>query len=256
MRLGSGIDQVHKNGNDVQPRLGVIWNPTGNGDLAVRGAYAVMINQTNTGYVGRPARNPPLAVPLNVAGNVTLENAFATAQASGLAPTTTNPDFQPGRMQTWNVNVEKELGATGVMIGYFGSYGDRLRIPVNINQFVNGVRPYPRLSTTSPISPGATLGNITEVQSAGLVALQGALDHGEPPDVEGPAGRARRTRCRSPPTPTRTTPPAPTATGRCRTATTWPTAKGRRTSTRGIASASTARTSCRSTATASWTAGR
>jgi len=173
VRLGSGITQVHKNGSDFQPRLGVIWNPTGKGDLAVRGAYAVMINQTNTGYIGGAASNPPLAVPLNVAGNVTMQNAQAIAQASGLAPNTTNPGFLPGRMQTWNVNVEKEVGATGFMIGYFGSYGDRLRIPVNINQFVNGVRPYPRLSASSPISPGATLGNITEVQSTGWSHYKG-----------------------------------------------------------------------------------
>jgi len=173
VRLGSGIDQIHKNGSDFQPRVGVIWTPSSKSDLAVRGAYAVMINQTNTGYVGGSASNPPLATPLNVAGNVTLENAFATAQASGLAPVSTSPNFLPGRMQTWNVNVEKEFGATGVMIGYFGSYGDRQRIPVNINQFVNGVRPYPRLSATSPISPGATLGNITEVQSVGWSHYKG-----------------------------------------------------------------------------------
>jgi hypothetical protein len=173
VRLGSGITQIHKNGSDFQPRLGVIWNPTGSSNLAVRGAYAVMINQTNTGYVSGAASNPPLAVPLNVAGNVTLENALATAQASGLAPSTTNPNFVPGRMQTWNVNVEKEFGATGLMIGYFGSHGDRLRIPVNINQFVNGVRPYPRLSASSPISPGGTLGNITEVQSTGWSNYKG-----------------------------------------------------------------------------------
>jgi len=173
VRLGSGINQIHKNGSDFQPRVGVIWSPTGKGDLAVRGAYAVMINQTNTGYVAGSASNPPLAVPLNVTGAVTLESAFATAQASGLAPSTTNPNFLPGRMQTWNVNVEKEFGATGVMIGYFGSYGDRQRIPVNINQPINGVRPYTRLSATSPISPGATLGNITEVQSVGWSHYKG-----------------------------------------------------------------------------------
>jgi hypothetical protein len=173
VQLGSGISQIHKNGSDFQPRLGVIWSPTGASDLAVRAAYAVMINQTNTGYVAGAAANPPLAVPLNVAGNVTLGNALATAQASGLAPNTTNPNFLPGRMQTWNVNVEKEFGATGVMIGYFGSYGDRQRIPININQFINGVRPYPRLSASSPISPGATLGNIVEYQSAGWSHYKG-----------------------------------------------------------------------------------
>ena len=173
VRLGAGISQVHKNGSDFQPRLGVIWNPYGDSKLAVRAAYAVMVNQTNTGYIGGSTSNPPLATPLNVAGAVRLDSAFATAQASGLAPTTTNPNFQPGRMQTWNVNVEREFGATGVMVGYFGSYGDRLRIPININQFVNGVRPYPTLSATSPILPGATLGNITEVESAGWSHYKG-----------------------------------------------------------------------------------
>ena len=173
VRLGAGIDQPHKNGSDLQPRLGVIWNPTGDSKLAVRGAYAVMINQTNTGYVAGAASNPPLAIPLQVSGAVRLDSALATAQASGLAPTTTNPNFVPGRMQTWNVNVEREFGGTGVMVGYFGSYGDRLRIPININQFVNGVRPYPKLSTTSPISPGAALGNITEVESAGWSHYKG-----------------------------------------------------------------------------------
>ena len=96
VRLGSGIDQPHKNGSDFQPRLGVIWNPTGDGKLAVRGAYAVMVNQTNTGYIGGSAANPPLAVPLNVAGAVRLDSALATAQASGLAPTTTNPELPAG----------------------------------------------------------------------------------------------------------------------------------------------------------------
>ena len=175
VRLGSGLDQPHRNGSDFQPRLGVIWNPRGDSKLAVRAAYAVMVNQTNTGYIGGSATNPPLAVPLNVSGAVRLDSALATAQASGLAPTTTNPDFQPGRMQTWNVNVEREFGATGVMIGYFGSHGDRLRVPVNINQFNLGTttRPYPVLSAASPILPGATLGNITEVESTGWSNYKG-----------------------------------------------------------------------------------
>jgi len=173
VQVGHGIDQVHKSANDVQPRLGVIWNPAGNVDLAIRAAYAVMTNQTNTGYVAAAGANPPLAVPLNVSGAVQMETAYTTAQAAGLAPSSTNPDFQPARMQTWNVNVEKELGAYGFMVGYFGSYGDRLRVPVNINQFVNGVRPYTALSASSPISPGAALGNITEVQSTGWSHYKG-----------------------------------------------------------------------------------
>src|SRR5207245_5995258 len=45
--------------------------------------------------------------------------------------------------------------------------------PINSNQFGNGVRPFPRLSASSPIQPGATLGNITEVQSTGWSRYKG-----------------------------------------------------------------------------------
>ena len=43
-----------------------------------------------------------------------------------------------------------------------------LRISRNINQPVNGVRPFPALSASSPIRPGATLGTITQVESTGF----------------------------------------------------------------------------------------
>jgi hypothetical protein len=79
-------------------------------------------------------------------------------------------------MQTWNVNVEREIGGTGVMVGYFGSHGDRQRIPINLNQFVTPggtVRPYVRLSASSSILPGATLGNITESTSLGWSNYKG-----------------------------------------------------------------------------------
>jgi hypothetical protein len=59
------------------------------------------------------------------------------------------------------------------MAGYFGSHGDRLRIPLNINQFVNGVRPFPALSSSSPINPGSAVGNITQTSSLGWSNYKG-----------------------------------------------------------------------------------
>jgi hypothetical protein len=93
-----------------------------------------------------------------------------------LNPSFTDPNFLPGRMQTWNVNVEREIAGTGVMVGYFGSHGDRQRIPINLNQFTTAggtVRPFVRLSATSPILPGGTLGNITEQTSLGWSDYKG-----------------------------------------------------------------------------------
>ena len=53
------------------------------------------------------------------------------------------------------------------MIGYFGSKGTHLRISRNLNQFRNGVRPFPTISATSAILPRSTVSNITQISSAG-----------------------------------------------------------------------------------------
>ena len=164
----------YQTGHNFQPRVGVVWDPTKEGHTVVRGAYAVMVDVPVANVVGQTSSNPPVATPLTFAGNIRLDNAQATAAAAGLAPFSVDPNFKSGRMQTWNVNVEQQIGpALGVMIGYFGSHGDRLRIPRNINQFVNGVRPYPTLSLTSPIRPGSALGNITESDSLGWSDYKG-----------------------------------------------------------------------------------
>jgi len=178
-----GFTQVTKNGSDFQPRVGIIWNPTGDGKTVVRGAYAVMVNQSNTGYFTGETGNPPIVTPLSAqasgtaASNIKLDNAINGAgAATSSAPAFTDPNFLPGRMQSWNVNVEREIGRMGVMVGYFGSHGDRQRIPINLNQFTTPggtTRPYPKLSATSPILPGAALGNITEATSLGWSNYKG-----------------------------------------------------------------------------------
>ena len=53
-------------------------------------------------------------------------------------------------------------------VGYLGSHGRDLRISRNINQPVNGVRPFAAVSASSPIQPGVPLGNITQVESSGF----------------------------------------------------------------------------------------
>lgn len=183
LQIGNGgFTQVTNNGSDFQPRVGVIWNPTGEGKTVVRGAYAIMVNQSNTGYFAGETGNPPIVNPLSgqangtATSNIKLDTAFSQAGSSALAPSFTDPNFLPGRMQTWNVNTEREIAGMGVMVGYFGSHGDRQRIPINLNQFTTPggtVRPYARLSAASPILAGTVLGNITEQTSLGLSDYRG-----------------------------------------------------------------------------------
>ncbi|MFL6257917.1 MAG: TonB-dependent receptor domain-containing protein [Pyrinomonadaceae bacterium] len=167
VRVGQGIGELYRQNNkNIEPRVGLSWSPFGDDKTVVRTAYAIMVDQPVTNSVTGPTANPPLATPLTFAGNIRLSNAQATAAGAGLAPNTIDHDFRNAYVQSWNLNVQRAVTPTlGVMLGYFGSKGTHLRISRNLNQFVNGVRPFPRLSASSPILPGAALGNITQIES-------------------------------------------------------------------------------------------
>lgn len=169
VRAGADFDEVyHQNYKNVQPRFGFAWDPLGDGKTSVRGAYALLTDQPMTSVVTSTAANPPLAIPLAVAGTIRLDNAINLARAAGLSPQSVDQGFNNAYMQNWNLNVQRELRHNlGVTVGYFGSKGSHLILRRNINQPVKGVRPYPALSASSAILPGTPLGNITQAEASG-----------------------------------------------------------------------------------------
>jgi hypothetical protein len=168
-RVGTQLERPYKtNDNNFEPRVGVAWDPVGDGKTVVRAAYAIAVEQPMTNAVTSTAANPPLATPLVFAGTVRLDNAVNLAQSAGLSPVSVDCNYENTNVQSWNLNIQRELfSQLGVMIGYIGSKGTHLRISRNINQPVAGVRPFPRLSAFSPFLPGASLGNITQVEGTG-----------------------------------------------------------------------------------------
>ena len=169
LRAGTHFDEIHhQNNKNFQPRVGFAWNLHGRGKTVVRGAYGILAEQPLVSVITPVTSNPPLAVPLTFSGPIRFDNAISLAHASGLAPQTVANDFDNPYMQSWNLNVQHELTpALAVMAGYFGSKGTHLILRRNINQPVNGVRPFPALSESSPILPGMAVGNITQVESTG-----------------------------------------------------------------------------------------
>jgi len=166
VRVGSGVDKVYKENNkNFQPRLGIAWDPFGDGKTSVRAAYSLLADQPVTNVVTPLTSNPPLATPLTITGAVTFQNAVLLAGAAGLAPNNVDANFDNAYVQQWNLNIQREVGRDfGVTIGYFGTKGTHLRISRNINQPINGVRPFPTVSTASAIRPGATLNNIVQIE--------------------------------------------------------------------------------------------
>jgi outer membrane receptor protein involved in Fe transport len=172
VQIGSnGFNQVyHTNNKNFQPRVGFAWDPFKNGKTSVRGAYAILVDQPVTNAVTGQSSNPPLATPLTTtSAGITFANAAKVAGLSGLAPNNIDPNFDNAYVQSWNLNVQREVKpALALTVGYFGSKGTHLRISRNINQPVNGgARPFPTVSSASAIRPGAALGNITQIESTG-----------------------------------------------------------------------------------------
>ncbi|MCI0336381.1 MAG: TonB-dependent receptor [Acidobacteria bacterium] len=174
LRAGKDIDRIYQQNNGTfQPRVGFAWDPFKDGWTSVRGAFAILVDQPITSVVRNTSANPPIATPLTFTGTIRLDNAINLAQAAGLAPQTVDYVFDNAYMQSWNLNVQRKLTTSlVVMLGYFGSKGTHLILARNINQPAGGARPFPALSLSSPILPGALLGNITQMESTGNSSYQ------------------------------------------------------------------------------------
>src|SRR5215510_3648200 len=176
-RVGAGIDEIYQDNHAVQPRVGFAWDPFKDGKTSIRAGYAILADQPVTNLIIGATTNPPLADPRRFtpqASNpvlrfTTFGSALSDAAVVGLAPASVDQDFEYANVQSWNLNVQREVMANlGVTIGYFGSKGTHLRIQRNINQFrSDGTTPFPALSSNSPILAGTTLGNILYNDSAG-----------------------------------------------------------------------------------------
>ena len=176
LQVGVDLDRIYQQNNkNFEPRIGVAWSVSSDGHTVLRAAYARAVDQPGTTAVRDTAGNPPFAAPLTASGFLPVGTAIDLARPAGLAPVTVDPRFQNASMQSWNVNLQQQLARTlAVTVGYSGSHGTALRMSRNINQPIDGVRPFQTLSAASPILPGTPLGNITQVESSGYSNYDGA----------------------------------------------------------------------------------
>src|SRR4030095_13287819 len=178
VQVNNGIAPVyHTNANNFQPRIGVSWDPFKDGKTSVRAAYAILADQPVTNLVNVQAGNPPFAtaVALPAATTALLSGLTDVAKPGAtVSPTSADPEFNNAYIQSWNVNVQREVGhSLGVTVGYFGSKGTHLRLTRNPNQTflnaaLNPVRPYPTVSANSPIAPNVPILNITFREGTGV----------------------------------------------------------------------------------------
>jgi hypothetical protein len=170
LQVGVDVPRIYQQNNlNFEPRAGVAWDMSHAGRTVLRAAYGRAVDEPGTTAVRDTASNPPFATPLAAVGSIPLATAVAMTRPDGLAPATIDPEFKNASLQSWNVNLQQQLsGSLAGTIGYYGSRGTNLRISRNLNQPINGVRPFVALSPSSPILPNTPLGNIMQVESTGF----------------------------------------------------------------------------------------
>jgi hypothetical protein len=132
-----GFSQVYRTDDKLfQPRLGIAWDPWGDGKTSVRLGYAILAQQPTTDTVSDLSTNPPFAVPLaasSITNSITFENPPATLKAVG--PTTVDSNYRDPYVQDWNLTVQRELTNTlGLEVAYVGSKATHLQQLLNANQ--------------------------------------------------------------------------------------------------------------------------
>jgi hypothetical protein len=128
--------------NNVQPRVGVAWDPRSTGDMIIRGAYGIFYAPPLVSIFMQNTQGP---LPNPLQSRIDISNPSLSNPASGTVtvPTTapvstrfaTSERFLTPRIQQWNVGMQRRLYRRGVIeIGYVGSKSDHLIRPVDINQ--------------------------------------------------------------------------------------------------------------------------
>lgn len=175
VRVGSpGLSKVYNQNYNYDPRVGFIWDVTGTGRTVVRTGFSMQADQPVANLVSPLASNPPFSNPVLFNSNTTtpfvsFRDAYTASKGlPTLSPTTVPHNFTSPYVESYNINLQQQFPAGLVgQFGYIGSHGVHLRLSLNENQPINGVKPYTALSPTSAIDPAKGLGNIQEYDSIG-----------------------------------------------------------------------------------------
>ena len=156
---------------DFGPRIGLAYQPFGDGKTVLRGGFGLMYDaQPTENGIFNLITSTPVRQALTFASipqiQLTLANPFPTvAFTTALTPGGANSNLQPAQVYEYTADLQHQLPA-GLLVdlAYFGSVGRHIPNEINLNQPLSG---YANTTLATAGRPYPTYGNITYDESEG-----------------------------------------------------------------------------------------
>jgi hypothetical protein len=147
--------------NDIAPRVGFAWDPTGSGRTAIRGAYGIFFLPAIQNTVANTVNNQPWVLQLTIFAPHSFSDPWAgttdpfpydPTHPTFLAPLTTifpSENLRDSYTQQYNLNVQHQFGSDVVLqVAYVGKVSRKLITGHDLNQAV--------------WAPGASVANVQQ----------------------------------------------------------------------------------------------
>jgi hypothetical protein len=188
LRLESMTEWKEKNdltdfgyGNDMfnpAPRVGAVWDVTGDRTWVVRGAYGLSFDRVNFFFLRSMQFQPPhirtvtllpTTEPLRVES---LGPNVGQVQSGPIARSEVDRDFRLGRVHTWNATLERQLGRASVLrVSYVGSASRDVPATLILNRAVPTADA--TFANRQARRPDQIYSNISRLANAGEASYKG-----------------------------------------------------------------------------------
>ncbi|HVY92215.1 MAG TPA: TonB-dependent receptor, partial [Bryobacteraceae bacterium] len=172
--------QYNGRAEHLLPRVGLVWDPFGDGKTSVRASYGLLYDTPHMFFYTRVSNNPPWGATLSRTGEFPLSNPwlgypggdpFAAAQASGTGKSYgffpqagvyafSDPNLKNPQVNTWNLSIQRQVGKWLLSGSYIGNHSAHLWAGRELNpeQYIAGTctKGQYGLSANGPCSSLAT----------------------------------------------------------------------------------------------------